>query len=63
MVDGKCRESVDEIKRLIVKEVHPMPANKISLISLSVSKIFLATHLFDDNGDGFMDLFKGKQLE
>jgi hypothetical protein len=63
MVDGKCREFVDETKRLIVEEVDPMPNAKISTISLSASKTFLVTHLFDDSGDGLMDLFKGKQLE
>jgi hypothetical protein len=59
MVDGKCREFVDETRRLIIEEVDPMPNAKISTISLSDSKTFLATHLFNDSGDGLMDLCKG----
>jgi hypothetical protein len=63
MVDGKCKEFVDETKRLIAEEVNPIPDAKIFTISLSVSKTFLATHLFNDSGDSLMDLLKGKQLE
>jgi hypothetical protein len=63
MVDGKCREFVDEIKRLIAEGVNPTPDVKIFAISLNFSKTFLATHLFNDSGDSLMDLLKGKQLE
>jgi hypothetical protein len=63
MVDGKCKKSVDETRRLIAEEVNPTPNAKIFAISLNVNKTFLITHLFDDNGDGLMDLLKGKQLE
>ncbi len=59
MVDGKCKEFVDETRRLIIEEVNPTLDAQISMISLSVSKTFLATHLFDDSGDGLMDLCKG----
>jgi len=63
MVDGKCKKFVDETRRLIAKEVNPMPNVKIFAISLSVNKTFLITYLFEDSGDGLMDLLKGKQLE
>ncbi len=36
---------------------------KISLISLSASKTFLASYLFDDYNDGIMELLKGEHLE
>jgi hypothetical protein len=36
---------------------------KIFAILLSASKTFLVTHLFDDNGDGPMELLKGEQLK
>jgi len=62
-VDGKCKEFVDETKRLIAEEVNPIPNAKIFAISLSASKTFLATHLFNDSGDSLMDHLKGKQLE
>jgi hypothetical protein len=36
---------------------------KILAISLSANKTFLATHLFNDNGNGPMELVKGEQLK
>ncbi len=54
---------MDETKRLIIKEVNHTPNAKISTISPSVSNTFLVTHLFDDSGDGLMELLKGEQLE
>jgi hypothetical protein len=63
MVDGNCKESVDENKRLIAEEVDPTFDVKISIISLSVNKTFLTMHMFNNSVDGFMDLLKGKQLE
>jgi hypothetical protein len=62
MADGKCREFVDKIRRLI-KEEDLTPNAKISTISLSASKNFLAIHLLDDNGDGIMELLNDKKLE
>jgi len=63
MVDDKCKDFVNETGRLIVKEVNCMPDAKIYAISLSASKTFLATHLFDESGDGPMDLLKGEYLK
>jgi hypothetical protein len=37
-----------------------MPNVKIYVISLSVNKTFFAKHLFDDNGDGTMELLNNK---
>ncbi len=62
VVDGKCRESMDETKRLIIEEVNRMPDVKISTISLNASKTFLAKHLLDDNGNGIMEFLHGEQL-
>jgi hypothetical protein len=61
-VNNKCREYVDKIKRLITKEDYT-PNAKIYAILLNVSKTFLATHLFDDSGDGLVELLNDKQLE
>jgi hypothetical protein len=63
IVDGKCWESIKETKRLIAKEVDHMPDAKISLISFSVSKTFLANYLLDDSRDGIVEFLKGEQLE
>jgi hypothetical protein len=61
--DGKYREFVEETRRLIIKGVDCMLDAKISLISLSASKTFLASYLLDDYNDGIMELFKGEHLE
>ncbi len=52
IVDGKCKESLEEIRRSITREVDPMPNVKMSMISLSASKTFLARHLLNDCSDG-----------
>ncbi len=63
MTNKKCREYVDKTRRLITEEVNYTPNVKIYAILLSVSKTFLATHLFDDTGDGPMEFLNDKQLE
>ncbi len=63
VANGKCKESMNEIKRLIVKEVDCMFDVKISLILLGANKIFLATHLLDDSGDGIVEFLDNEQLE
>jgi hypothetical protein len=54
---------MNETRRLIAEEVNRTPDAKIFVISLSASKNFLATHLFDESGDGLMELLRGEQLE
>jgi hypothetical protein len=40
-----------------------MPDVKMFVISLNVSKTFLARHLLDDYSDGKMEFFKCEQME
>jgi hypothetical protein len=63
VADGKCRESMDKIKRLITKEVDHTPNAKISIISFSANKTFWAAHLLDDTSDGIMELLNNEKLE
>jgi hypothetical protein len=63
MADGKCKEFVDETRRLIVEEFNHMPNVKISAILLGSSKSFLVTHMLDDSGDGTVELLNNEQLE
>ncbi len=60
IVDGKCRESLEETRRLIVEEVVCTPNAKMYVISLSARKTFLARQLLDDCSDGKVELFKGE---
>jgi hypothetical protein len=54
---------MNETRRLIIEEVDLTPNAKIFAILLCVSKTFLATHLFNENGDGLVELLKGEQLK
>jgi hypothetical protein len=54
---------MDETRRLIVKKVDHTPNAKISTITLSANKTFLANHLLEDNGDDTVELIDGEQLE
>ncbi len=63
VVDGKCRESMDETKRLIAEEVDYRSDAKIFMILLGASKTFLATCLLDDSGNGIVEFLNDKQLE
>jgi hypothetical protein len=56
MADGKCREYVEETRRLIVEEVNRTFDVKIFIISLGANKTFFAMHLLNDNGDGIVEL-------
>jgi hypothetical protein len=60
VADGKCRESLEETKKLIAKEVNCTPNKKFFVISLSANKTFSAKHLLNDYNDGKMELFKGE---
>jgi hypothetical protein len=63
VVDGKCRESLDETRRLITKEVVCTLYAKTFAIPFNVSKTFLAKHPFNDCNDGTMEFLRGEQLE
>jgi len=60
IVVGKCKEFLEEIRRLIAKEVDHMPNTKMSMISLSASKTFLVRHLLNDCSDGKVELLEGE---
>jgi len=40
-----------------------MPNANVSTILLSANKTFLATHMFDESGNGPMELLKGEYLK
>ncbi len=63
VANGKCKESLEETKRLIIKEVNYMLNAKIFTISSNANKIILARHLLDDCSDGKVELLKGQYLE
>jgi len=63
VVNCKSKESMDEIRRLIVKEVDCTLNAKISVILLGANKTFLAMHLLDDSGYGIVKLLNYEQPE
>jgi hypothetical protein len=62
-IDGKCRQSFQEMKNMVVDEVYHMPIAIISSIVLSMSKTFFSRHLFNKDGRGPMELFKSEKLD
>ncbi len=63
VVSGKSRESMDEIRRLIVKEVDHTLKAKIFVILLGANETFLVMHLLDDSGYGIVELLNNERLE
>jgi len=63
VANGKCKETMDEIKRLIIEDVNRTHDAKIFAIFMNVNKTFLVTILLDDNGNGTMELLDGEKLE
>ncbi len=63
VLNCKSKESMDEIRRLIVKEVDHTLNAKISVILLDANKTFLAIHLLDDSGYSIVKLLNYEQLE
>lgn len=60
--EGEYKESLKEIKNMVVKEVLRMPNVMSFTISLVVGKTFLSPHLFNDYGEGLIEFFKGEKL-
>ncbi len=60
--NGKCRESFKEMKNMVVKEVLCTPYAMSSAISLVANKTFLSHHLFNEDGQGIVELLKGDKL-
>jgi hypothetical protein len=48
---------------MVVDEVCRMPTPTTSVIALSTNKTFLFRHLFNEDGQGPMELFKGEKLD
>jgi hypothetical protein len=59
VANARCKEVVDESKKLIEEEVNWTLNAKIFAISLSASKSFLTKHLFNDNNDDNCKVLKG----
>jgi tyrosine-protein phosphatase YwqE len=60
--DGKCKESLEETKRLIAEEDICMLDVKMFVISMTINKT-LVRHLLNDCNYGIVEFFKGEQLE
>ncbi len=51
-----CKESLEEIRVLVEGQVSCTLDAKISAIALNANKAFLAHHLFNENGEGPMEI-------
>jgi hypothetical protein len=53
---GKCRKSLKEMKNMVINEVNNTPTTTILAIVLLTSKTFLFRQLFNEDGEGPMEL-------
>ncbi len=60
--EGMCKESLEGIKVLVEGQVFHTLDGKIFVISLNASKTFLAHHLFNENGEGLVEILQGEKL-
>lgn len=58
----KYRESFEEVKSMVAEEVLCMPNVTSSAIALVASKMFLFHHLFNEDGNVFVELLKGENF-
>jgi hypothetical protein len=54
---GMCKEALEEIK------VSCIPNAKIFAIALNASKAFLPHRLFNENGEGPLEILQGEKLD
>ncbi len=59
---GKCRESFEEVKNMVVEEILHTPNVTSSAIVLVASKMFLFCHLFNEDGKVLAELLKGEKF-
>ncbi len=63
VVEGMCKQSLEEIKVLVEGQVSCTLDAKCFAITLNGSKSFLAHHLFNENGKGPMEILPGEKLD
>jgi hypothetical protein len=63
IANNKCKESFKEMKNMVVEEVCCMPISTTLAITLSTSKTFLSRHLFNEDGEGPVEVLKGQKLD
>jgi hypothetical protein len=56
VVKGMCSDALVKIKVLVEGQVSHTPDAKIFAIALNASKTFLAHHLFNENGEEFVEI-------
>jgi hypothetical protein len=56
--EGKCKNSLEEMKNMVVEEVLCMPNATSFAISLAMNKAFLSCHLFIKDGEVHVELLK-----
>jgi len=57
-----CRKSFQEMKNMVANEVCRTPIVTFSIIVLFTSKSFIFCHLFNEDGKGPVEFFKGEKL-
>jgi hypothetical protein len=61
-IEGMCRKFFQEMKNMVADEVCHMTIATSLTIVLFISKTFLSCHLFNEDEEGHVELFKGEKL-
>jgi hypothetical protein len=60
--NGKCRESFEEMKNMVAKKALRIPNVTSFVIALATNKTFFSPHLFNEDGQGTIELLKGDKF-
>jgi hypothetical protein len=61
LVANKCRKSFQEMKNMVANEVCCTPIATTSAIVLSTNKTFFSCHLFNEDGQGLVELLNDEK--
>jgi hypothetical protein len=63
IVEGMCREALEEIKVLVEGQIFHTLDTKIFVVALNANKEFLAHHLFNENGERPVKILQGEKFD
>jgi hypothetical protein len=63
IVEDMCKDVLEEIKVLVKGQVFCTCEGKISIIILNASKAFLTHHLFNEDGEGHVEILQGEKFD
>jgi hypothetical protein len=63
IAEGTYKDASEEIKVLVEGQVSRIPKAKKFAITLNASKALLAHHLFNEDGEGLVEILQGEKFD